>query len=431
MSCRNDVYMRKIGVNKLDKSMEVDFDVQRNLPDCRRINASRYASTDAVAPTYSMYTVPENQIECMQMACVNSGTLKIGTGKSAIYKAENGAGFANGVITFYVTSDVTVAEVIVSDTQALTNGDKYTARLGGASAGGFKLAVVDLTEAGTDVGTGWTPSDGYAYISIKLTGGADAGLSSIAVFEDMEDLMISTHVKVSCLTSIDGSWDLDVAESACFDRGYDTSTRPSFEKTIEGTKVTANYWRLNPMYKRGSAVQGFDIVTVERTIQSTTISGTSYGVVVIEDMNQNECGFFSAMLATAPCVDGEATLDKISLPLAIALDEKHYVLGDAGSGVTNVIFNSRLVGQKALISYPRVASVEEFLISADDVNEVRTRMSYVKKHTDGFKYRFVYNNVLVTSFPDTIGEDETSFSFTISIQPDEQGNYGRAYRIID
>ena len=224
---------------------------------------------------------------------------------------------------------------------------------------------------------------------------------------------------------------MDVAESACFANGYDTSSRPTFEKTIEGTKVTANYWRLNPLYKRGSATTGFDIVTVERTVQQGTGSAASYGIVEIDDMNQSECGFFSAMLATAPCIDGEASLDKLSFPTAVSIDEKHYVLIDAGSGVTDVLFNSRLVGQKVLISYPRTASVEEFVISADDINEVKTRMSYVKTHTDGYKYRFVFNNVLITSFPDTLGEDETSFSFTVSIQPDAQGVYGHAYRIID
>lgn len=431
MRCRNDVYMRKIGVNKLDKSMEVDFDVQRNLPDCRRFNASRYVSTTATDPTYSRYTVPANQFECLQNACVNSGTLVVGTGKKTIYKVENGSAFSAGVITFYVTSDVTAVTVTVSDTETGTNADSYSAVLGGASSDGFKAVVVDLAQAGTTIGTGWNPTEASAYIAITPTGSSSAGISSIAVFEDMADFEASSHVKVACLTSIDGSWDLDVAESACFANGYDTSTRPTFEKTIEGTKVTANYWRLNPLYKRGSAVTGFDIATVERTVQAGTGSASGYGIVSIDDMNQNECGFFSAMLATAPCIDGEATLDKLSFPTAVTIDEKHFVLVDAGSGVTSVLFNSRLVGQKVLISYPRTADVEEFIISADDVNEVKTRMSYVKTHTDGFKYRFVFNNVLITSFPDTLGEEETSFSFTVSIQPDSQGVYGHAYRIID
>ena len=440
MRCKNDVYMRKIGVNKIDKNMEVDFDVQRNLPDCHKINTSRYVSTQATNPQYSMYTVPANQFECMNMSCVNSGTLYIGSDKKTIYKVPEGESFSAGVITFYVTQNVTSVEVTLSDTEAGTNAWKYTVTPSAVKSDGYKAVIVDLTQTPTKVGEGWTPSDASVYVGITLTASENtigsavvcgdnvcAGLSSIAIFEDMEDFVASAHVKVACLTGIDGSWDLDVAENACFANGYDTSSRPTFEKTITGTKVTANYWRLNPLYKRGSAVEGFDIVTVEKTVQA----GDGYGIVVLDDMNQNECGFFSAMLATAPCIDGEATLDKISVPMAVTLDEKHYVLVDAGDGNTNVLFNSRLAGQKVLISYPRIAEVEEFIISADDINEVRTRMSYVKKHTDGFRYRFVFNNVLITSFPDAITEDEVEFEFTVSIQPDANGVYGHAYRIVD
>lgn len=419
--------MRKIGINKIDKNMEVDFDVQRNLPDCHKVNASRYVSTDATAPLYSKYTVPANQFECMNMSCVNSGTLYVGNQKKTIYKIPDGESFSAGVMTFYVTSDVTAVEVTFSDTETGTNAWTYSVTPGSAKSDGFKAVVVDMTKTPTKVGNGWTPTENSVYVAITLTGSADVGLSSIAVFEDMEDFVASSHVKVSCLTSIDGSWDLDVAESACFANGYDTSSRPSFEKTVTGTKVTANYWRLNPLYKRGSAVEGFDVVTVEKTVQN----GDGYGVVALDDMNQDECGFFSAMLATAPCVDGEATLDKLSFPMGVTLDEKHYVLIDAGDGITNVLFNSRLVGQKVLIAYPRKVDVEEFVISADDINEVRTRMSYVKKHTDGYRYRFVFNNVLITSFPDAITEDEVEFGFTVSIQPDSNGVYGHAYRIID
>ena len=427
MQCRNDVYMRKIGVNKADKLMEVDFDVQRNLPDCRKINASKYESSEATNPTYDKYQIPANQFECMNFGCVNSGTLIVGNNKKTIYKTTNGEDFSAGVITFYVTSDVTGVSVTLSDTLAGTNAWTYTPFIGSANTDGYKAVVVDLAQTPTVVGEGWTPSEGNVYIAITLTGGASAGLSSIAIFDDMEDFATSSHVKVGCITSIDGSWDLDVAENACFANTYDTSTRPTFEKTIEGSMVTSNYWRLNPMFKRGSATEGFDIVTVERTIQDAT----NYGTVVLDDMNQNECGFFSAQLAESPCVIEDSEFVKLSFPTSVALAPNQYVLVDNGGGETSVIFNAEHVGKKVLIAYPKKVDVEEFVLSAEDVNEVRTRMSYVKKHTDGNRYRFVFDNVLVTSFPDTIGEDETTFSFTISIQPDAQGRYGRAYKIID
>lgn len=425
MICKNDAFMRMVGVEKLDKKVEVDFDVQRYLPDCRRIRADKYVSTAADTPSFNMYRVPANQFECMNPNCVNSGTL-YNSGAKTIYKARDGQDFANGVITFYVTSGVTSAEVLISDSSAGTKADKYTVTPG-AEVNGYKAVVVDLTQKPTEtVGGGWTPSDNYAYIAITLTGGTNQGLSSIAIFDDLEDFQTSTHVKAACVTSVDGSWDLEVAENACFPNNYATNENRSFEKTVTFTKATANYWRLNPMWKRGTFTQGFDMVTVERTVKAQG----GYGVVAIDDMNQNECRFFSAMLVEQ-CVVGDAQLEKLNIPMSIALDMKHYVLVDAGNGVTNVIFNAEHIGKSVLISYPKMADVEGFTFSDDAINELRTSMTYVKKHTDGFKYRFVFNKVLVTSFSDALAEDENDFSVTISIQKDEQGNYGYAYRIID
>lgn len=426
MKCKNDAFMRMVGVEKLDKKVEVDFDVQRYLPDCNKINARKYVQSEAENVTYNAYKIPANRFECMNPNCVNSGTAFIGTSKT-IYKAVGGEDFSAGVITFYVTGGVTSVEVTLSDTVAGTNAWKYTVTPGAVGADGFAPVVVDLSQTPAEVGEGWTPSEGNVYIGITLTGGSNQGLSSIAIFDDMEDFQTSTHVKMACLTTVDGSWDLEVAENACFPNNYSYAENRSFEKTITGTKMTANHWRLNPLYKRGSATEGFDIVTVERTVQD----GTNYGIVAIDDMNQNECRFFSMMLADSPCVVGEAQLEKLSIPMNVALDQKHYVLVDAGSGVTNVILNTEHIGKKVLISYPKLVDVEEFVLSDDAINEIRTSMSYVRKYTDGYKYRFVFNKVLVTSYSDSLSEDEGEFSVTISIQKDENGIYGHAYRIID
>ena len=425
MICKNDAFMRMVGVEKLDKKVEVDFDVQRYLPDCNKINARKYVSTEATSVTYNAYKIPANVFECMNFGCVNSGTAYIGTSKT-VYKAVNSENFSAGVITFYVTGGVTSAEVTLSDSVAGTNAWKYTVTPGAVGADGFAPVVVDLSQTPTEVGEGYTPGEGTVYIGITLTGGSDQGLSSIAIFDDMEDFQTSTHVKMACLTTVDGSWDLEVAENACFPNNYNYNENRSFEKTITGTKITANHWRLNPMYKRGSAVEGFDIVTVERTIKD----GNGYGLVALDDMNQNECRFFSAQLVE-PCVVGQAQLEKLSIPMSITVDEKHYVLVDAGSGVTNVMFNEEHIGKKVLISYPKLADVEEFVLSDDGINELRTSMSYVKKYTDGYKYRFVFNKVLVTSYSDALSEEKGEFSVTLSIQKDENGVYGHAYRIVD
>lgn len=427
MICKNEAFMRKVGVEKLNGNVEFDFDVQRFLPDCRKIKADRYVSTAASTTTYNKYKIPANMFECMNPNCVNTGTLYNG-GSKTVYKAANADEIAGGVITFYVTSDVTGVTVAVSDTSAGTNADSYSVTPGSA-VGGYKPVVVDLSQTPTsEAGTGWTPGTGYAYIAITLTGGSAMGLSSIAIFDELEDFQTSTHVKAACASSIDGSWDLEVAENTCFSNNYSVSENRSFEKTLTFKKVTPNHWRLNPMYKRGTATQGFDIVTIEKTV--ATSSG--FGLVTLDDMDQNECRFFSIMLADAPCVVGDAVLEKLSLPMSVSgIDVKHYVLVDAGDGVTNIVMNAEHVGKSVLISYPRIAEVEEFILTDDAINEIRTSMSYIKKYTDGYRYRFVFNKVLVTSFSDTVNEDETEFSITFSIQKDESGAYGHAYRIID
>lgn len=50
--CKNEKFITTIGSGKLSKNTEVDFDVQRNLPDCQKQNAGRYISTSASAPRY-------------------------------------------------------------------------------------------------------------------------------------------------------------------------------------------------------------------------------------------------------------------------------------------------------------------------------------------------------------------------------------------
>lgn len=428
MKCKNEVLMQKVTANKLDKQVEVDFSVQRKLPDCRKINTKRYVSTSASTPTYNMYKIPSNQFECMSFGCVNSGTL-FNNGAQTVYLAERGEDFAAGVIAFYaILGGATGATVTISDSAQLTNANTYTVDLTNAKVGadGFTAVVVDLSQTPTTVGTGWTPSENAAYIAISLTGTniSGAGISSIAIFEEMDDFATSTHVKVGCVTGIDGTFDLDMAEASCFSNGFDTTDLNTIEKTITGNAVTANYWRLSPMYQKGTATEGFDIVTIEKTI----VAEDGYGVVKLADMNQNECGFFSAQLAT--CLAGDGILDMLTVPSLVALDEKHYMLVN-NEGETTVVFNAAHVGMTVLISYPKVKSVEEFVISADGVNDIKTRMSYVKKYSDGTKYRFVYDNVYVTSFPDALTEDETEFSFTISIQKDANGVFGRAYKILD
>lgn len=435
--CRNDIFMNKVGVNKLNKQMEVFFDVQRNLPDCKKINASKYVSSEAEAPRFNRYKTPNNQFECMRTGCVNSGTL-YNEGKATVYRImEDATEFSAGVITFYAVAPDGASNAVVklSNTSDFTDSWEYTVDLATMSKGkdGYTAVVVDLSKQPTVNGEGWTPQETGAFISIEITGedGADmsgVGISSIGIFDDLADFETSSLVILSCLTGIDGSWDLDAAEATCFGNGgYDTESLTGFEKTITGRALTPNYMLLNPLAKKGEAVTGFDNVTIEKSVDA--LAGTDYGYITIADMNQDECGFFSAMLADS-CNVTDSQLDRLSIPSRIDLDEKHYQLIDNGDGTTTVLFNKEHIDAPVLISYPRTADVEEWIFSEDGIEDVRVRLSYTKVHTDGVKYRFVFNNVLITSFPDALTEDETEFAFTINIQKDSKGNFGYAYRIL-
>ena len=433
--CKNEKFMSTIGVTKLNKNVEVDFDVQRNLPDCQKISAGKHVSTTATSPRFDRFRIPKNQFECMQGSCVNSGTLMLTAGAETVYKFKlNASEFAAGVLTFYALGTTGNAEVTISDTVDFTNADKYIIDLADMAHGedGYTAVVVDLTQTPTDVGTGWSGTGEAIYVKIKLS--AATGLSTIAIFESMDDFAVSTHVIARCLTGVDGSFDLDVAEETCFKSGkYDTSDLSGIEKTVSFKAITPNYWRLLPMYRKGSLTTAWDKETVEVTVKALT--GTDYGYVTLDDMDQDECGFISIQ-ALYDCRESQnvsdALLERLSIPSKVDMDEDHYQLIDNGDNSTMILFNAVHIGRDVLISYPKkVDVVDSFEITDEMVNEVRTRMTYVKCHTDGSKYRFVFNNVLVTSFPDALTEDDDAeHEITINIQRDADGKFGYAYRIL-
>lgn len=432
--CKNEKFMATFGASKLHNKVEVDFDVQRNLPDCQKISAGKYVSTTATAPRFDRFRIPKNQFECMQGSCVNSGTLMVSAGSSEVYKFKlDAAEFAAGVLTFYALGTTGTAEVEISDTPAFTNADKYTIQLADMAHGedGYSAVVVDLAQTPVDVGTGWNAEGEAIYVKITLS--AATGLSTIAMFEDMDDFAVSTHVIARCLSGIDGSWDLDVAEETCFKKGqYDISELQGIEKTVSYRGITPNYWRMMPMYKKGNLVKAWDKETVEMTVKA--LSGTNYGYITLDDIDQDECGFISIQ-ALYDCRESQnmsdALLYRLAIPSKVDVDEDHYQLIDNGDGTTTILFNEVHIGMSVLISYPKVVDVtDSFEITDEEVNEVRTRMSYVRCYTDGTKYRFIFDNVLITSFPDAMTEDEDAEGeFTVSIQRDANGRFGYAYRI--
>lgn len=419
--CKNDVLLSKIGFVKVDSKMEVEFTVMESLPDCRNINAKNYIEV-ADSATFDQFIRPTNVFECMPEGCSTSGTLTV-TGTSATYKAQfDATDFASGIITAYIKG--TVNKVTVSSDSAFKNADVYTPTKGEEGADGFTPIIVDLSQTPASVtGEGWTASSAGAYIKFE---GTNFSLSSISIFDSLEDFETTDVVKIGCLTEIEGADEIDAAEATCFGGGYDTSDL-TFERTITGKAITPNAWKLDPLLGKGETTEGFKSVTVEKQIVES--ADKKYGQIVLTDMSEDECGFLSISIADS-CNVTDAALTRLSMPILLNIDSKNYVVIKGEDGVTNIYFNKSLVGMDVVVSYPQTAQVEERIANIDNVDGKRTRMAYKYKQTDGVEIYRVYNNVLVTSFPHTINEDETEFEFTVNIQKDSEGHYYREWRLL-
>lgn len=435
--CNNEVLMQKIGMRPIDDTREVEFAVLRQLPECNRINTKNIVSSTGDY-SYSAYIVPDNKFECMRDGCVNTGTLSVtlkdgASTHATIFKSKMDATqFAAGIITFYVkpASDATYpisVDVAISSAESFSAYDSYTISVTEDMVGsdGFAPVVVDLSSTPTSVtGGGWNPVEAGALI--RVTGSVPFGISSISIYDTVEDFETSDVVKVACLSALDGTFDIPVSDASCFGAEWNIDD-VSFDRTITGNAVTPNYWLLNPMHGKGTKTTSSMGVNVERTVSE---SG-DFGIVTLGDLNQEECGFMGIQIADH-CNVTDAHLKQLSFPSSIAIDEKHYFVVKNADGTSTIYFNKNLVGLDVIIAYSKIVEVESHVGNLVNVGDVKTRMRYVRCYSDGTKYIRTYNNVFVTSFPDAIPADgEGEFSFTVSIQPDEDGNYYTDDRVLD
>ena len=430
MRCDFDSLLSKISVDKLNKKVEVDFSILGGLPDCKRINTRNYLKViDAegqdvdTSLVYNKYNKPLEKIECAAPnECVNTGALTLDGTNYVVYRLPYDATkFADGIITFYATgSQMMTFTVMVSSDSAFENADVYSPI---GAGNGFAPVVVDLSATPTSVkGDGWTPSANGAYIAI-LAQQSNVAISSIAVYDSIEDFENNDVVKLGCLTALDDDVEIDAAEATCaYPRSQHDTSSLSFERTITGNAITENYGKLNPLEGKGDAVVGYKIVTQSFTaVAGTSGLESNYATVTLLDAYQGECGFISAQ---ADCY----LLKRYDIPALVAVDEEHFlVLADSASGTTRLYFNKNLAGKEILISYPRQADVTEYIGSEDNIDTVRVRMFVPHKYTNGKQGAKVYNNVLVTSYTISRSEDETEISITVSIQKDASGHYYHRY----
>ena len=230
------------------------------------------------------------------------------------------------------------------------------------------------------------------------------------------------------MTGIEGDDTIDAMEEQCLGAQYDTSTT-SVERTITASTWTPNVMMLNPLIHRTEVTEGFYIATVEMTVAQDA-ENENYGSVQLADSYDEVCGFIYSSIADS-CNINDSILTRINNPNLMNLDERQFQVINSFLNPTvdvegsKLYFNKALVGKTVIISYPRAVEVEEFIATEAGINERRAQMSYTKKQSDGVVEVHVYDNVLITSFPQTINNSDSEFSFTISVQRDKNGNFFR------
>ncbi|MCL1925062.1 MAG: hypothetical protein FWF50_05710, partial [Defluviitaleaceae bacterium] len=248
--CDNNVLISKVGMKPLNKTIEVDFAVLTDLENCVRINTRNYVETQG-SPVFSPSSIPNDMFGCLSDDCENSGTLNLtGTGSvNATFISRSDATlFSVGVITYYVffrnagTYTVRTAITDITDTN-FNNRDEYFTNDIEVFRPGFHPVVVDLSEAPlvTDENTdsnGWTPMRRGIRLRITVSnssgsGSINAGISSIFIYNSIEDFEVNDVVKVGCIDEFSGEFTLDARDASCFGVGYDPASI-SIERTITG-----------------------------------------------------------------------------------------------------------------------------------------------------------------------------------------------------
>ena len=444
--CTNDTLISKIGMKTLSKLVEVDFAVLADIDSCVKVNTKNYIDYTGESATFNTYNVPEDMFNCLAEGCKNTGTLTVTNGVGSPSAASfavtaDATEFVAGVITHYVhlpAAGTYELALGISDiaNQSQSNAYVYKKTIV-AKSEGFYPVVVDLSKVPDEqVGTGWTATESGIIIHIEVTPEetilGNIGFSSIYVYNSIEDFEVNDVVKIGCLDEFTGDLTVDPVEASCFGGGYD-ATSIAIERTLTGKSVTSNYWKLNPLMSKGNQTTGWVIQTTEKTVAETVIDGVSYGYVQLPDMNMEECAFTTASIADS-CNITDSLLSRVNTPVVVDINEKQFIVLDGSASALDagkILFHASLIGKELVVSYPKKVDVEHFVGNEDSLDTRRVRMSFTQEQTDGVKQNYVYNNVLITSFPGTVNKEETTFSFTISVQRDKNGNFFEMYRIAE
>lgn len=449
-NCFVDMAHPMYGFNAQDKNGVITVSVTEEIRPCVRWKANKQLRVDTgTVVGYIRKDVPEDQLNCDPVRCMNTGTLYInsaeGVAKTTYQVRSDADDFALGFNFIYVKvpqAGKYQLKVKVSDfyDTAQTNGYVYTYTFN-AGTPGYILRTIDLadTTVMTQTGTGWTPSDHGITVSYELTYLDQAtaplvttqfGFSTPMIVNDRSELRKFANVLLSCLTSFTHNVSTPSTDARCFGRQYDP-TQVEITKEITATTTSCNDYWLNPLQSMSKTLTSGVPVTDEFVVEEVTFEGKKYGKLIIPDLYYGDCNTITISSDRCNCtylsmlpVSGGVQLEDDEF---ILLSQEHFAV-DRGT----VLVNAMYIGEKLLMTYNGERDVELIVANDKKLNKTHFRVTQEVVDTRGIKSYYVFNNVLITETSreyTTEGEITLTLSFTVS--RDEQGNFYEIRRNIE
>lgn len=439
-NCFVDMAHPMRGYNAQDKNNVITVSVTEEIRPCVRWATQHYTGIDGgTKPLYVRKDVPEDQINCNPLKCLNTGTLYIVPSAekhiSVRYQVRaNADDFALGFNFIYLklpkAGDYTL-KAVVSDYHdtAQANAYVYTYDFH-MGAPGYSLRTIDFADSSvmTQIGDGWTPSDQGVIIKyLVYYKGSDSfksqiGLSTGMIVDDRAELRKFANVLLSCLTSFTHNVSVPATDARCFGSQYNKDDI-EITKDITATTTSCNDYWLNPLQSLSRKLTSGVPVTDEFTVVEKTVDGKKYGSLELPDLYYGECNTITISSDRCECT----YLSNLPASTGVVLEDDEFILlsqEHMGADRGTVLVNPMYIGEKLLVTYNAERNVELIVANDKRLNKTHTRVIQEVLDTRGRKEYYVFNNVLITENSREFGTDsEVTLSLSLTVSRDDNGNF--------
>lgn len=439
-NCFVDMAHPMYGYNAQNKNNVITVSVTEEIRPCTRWSTQHYTKiTTGTTPVFIRKDVPEDQINCNPIKCLNTGTLYVVAQDKVAdvqYRVRADADdFALGFNFIYLKLPqagdyelkVTVSDYYDTEQK---NAYVYTYKFN-MGAPGYSLRTIDFADSHvmTQIGEGWHTSDYGVTISyhVEYKGSNELtstqfGFSTGMIVDDRAELRKFANVLLSCLTSFTHNVSVPATDARCFGSQYNKDDI-EISKEITATTTSCNDYWLNPLQSMSKQLTSGVPVTDEFTVIEKTVDGKRYGALLLPDLYYGECNTITISSDRCECT----YLSNFPASAGVDLEDDEFILlsqEHMASERGTVLVNPMYIGEKLLVTYNAERNVELIVANDKRLNKTHVRVIQEVENTRGRKEYFVFNNVLITENNREFGTDsEVTLSLTLNISRDENGNF--------